>query len=75
MVKRKKSKDLSNIPATVRIFFEDEAPRIGSGWRTVHVRVGRKWVFFTDTVTKARVRKPLSEATPIILGSIERSSR
>ena len=58
-----------------RVFFEDEAPRIGSGWRSVHIKVGHKWVFFTDTVTKARVRKPIKEATAIILGSIERSSR
>lgn len=28
----------------VKIFFEDEAPRIGSGWRLVTVQVGRKWV-------------------------------
>jgi hypothetical protein len=28
----------------VKIFFEDEAPRIGSGWRLVTAKIGRKWV-------------------------------
>ncbi len=27
-----------------RIHFNDEAPRIGSGWRKVEVSIGRKWV-------------------------------
>jgi hypothetical protein len=26
-----------------RVYFYDEAPRIGSGWRTVFVKEGRKW--------------------------------
>ena len=29
--------------ATMRVYFEDEAPRIGAGWRTVHVVLGYKW--------------------------------
>jgi hypothetical protein len=29
---------------TMRVYFEDEAPRIGAGWRTVHVTsLGYKW--------------------------------
>jgi hypothetical protein len=27
----------------MRVYFEDEAPRIGSGWRTIYVTVGYKW--------------------------------
>ena len=59
----------------MRLFFEDEAPRIGSGWRTVHVKVGLKWVFFQEVATKVKVKLPLKNALPIILGSIERLSR
>lgn len=59
----------------MRIFFEDEAPSIGSGWRKVKVKVGRKWVVFTDTASDSRARLPLKDAFPIILGSIARSSR
>lgn len=29
--------------AKMRLYFEDEAPRIGSGWRTVYVNLGYKW--------------------------------
>ena len=61
--------------SSMRIYFEDEAPRIGSGWRTVDIKVGHKWVYFTDNVTDVRVRKALKDAIPIILGSVARSSR
>ncbi len=27
-----------------RVYFEDEAPRIGAGWRPVEATVGYKWV-------------------------------
>jgi hypothetical protein len=27
------------------LFFEDEAPRIGVGWRPVWTRFGRKWAY------------------------------
>lgn len=37
-----------------RIFLHDEAPRIGCGWRTVAVILGRKWVRIMDERTKAR---------------------
>ena len=26
-----------------RVYFEDEAPRIGAGWRTVFITFGWKW--------------------------------
>lgn len=68
-------KETIEAASPMRLFFEDEAPRIGSGWRTVEVKVGRKWVFFTDTSNGNRVRLPVTEALPIITGSIERSSR
>lgn len=74
-VKKPKPKDLIHAASPMRIFFEDEAPRIGSGSRKVHIKVGNKWVRFTDVVTGVTVRKPLKEAIPIILGSIARSSR
>ena len=32
----------------VKIFFHDEAPRIGCGWRWVEARIGRKWVRLRD---------------------------
>ena len=32
----------------VKIFLEDECPRIGCGWRYVTARVGRKWVYLRD---------------------------
>jgi len=40
-----------------RIFFEDEAPRIGAGWRIVTVRIGRKWVRVKGPHGSARFTK------------------
>lgn len=38
------------------IYFEDECPRIGSGWRVVDVREGDKWAHLsTETGRKARI--------------------
>lgn len=38
------------------IYFQDECPRIGSGWRVVHVKEGDKWAYLsTDTGRRARV--------------------
>lgn len=28
----------------LQVYFEDEAPRIGAGWRLVYAKIGRKWV-------------------------------
>lgn len=72
---KKQHKDIIDTKSPMRLYFEDEAPRIGSGWRTVEVKVGRKWVRFADTASDAKARLPLDKAFPIILGSIARSSR
>jgi hypothetical protein len=32
----------------VRVYLEDEAPRLGSGWRLVTAQIGRKWVRLRD---------------------------
>lgn len=38
------------------IYFQDECPRIGSGWRVVTVQEGDKWAYLrTSTGRKARV--------------------
>jgi hypothetical protein len=29
---------------TARLCLQDEAPRIGSGWRTVRYKIGNRWV-------------------------------
>lgn len=31
-----------------RIYLQDECPRLGSGWRTLFVRKGRKWAYLSD---------------------------
>lgn len=39
------------------IYFQDECPRIGAGWRVVNVREGDKWAYLsTDTGRKARIK-------------------
>jgi len=43
-----------------RIYFEDEAPRIGMGWRTVAVKVGRKWLHLTCAASGRTQRLPVS---------------
>ena len=42
-----------------RVFFEDEAPRIGSGWRWVTYKIGRKWVRFTSIGDGGKARLPI----------------
>ncbi|HZP68393.1 MAG TPA: hypothetical protein VFB29_00500 [Pseudolabrys sp.] len=37
----------------VKIFFEDEAPRLGCGWRYVTVTIGRKWVRCRDCLGRS----------------------
>ena len=37
------------------IYFQDEAPRIGSGWRKVTVKKGRKWVHLFSIYGKAKL--------------------
>jgi len=43
----------------IRIFFEDEAPRIGSGIRTVRVREGEKYAYLTDVASGRTQRLPI----------------
>lgn len=50
--------------AVMHLYFEDECPRIGCGWRHVSVKVGRKWVYFTyppNGGTRVKVRKDVAE--------------
>jgi hypothetical protein len=41
----------------MRVFFMDEAPRIGSGWRIVSVMNGRKWVRLACEAGRAKFTK------------------
>jgi hypothetical protein len=41
----------------MKIYFEDEAPRIGCGWRIVSVQIGRKWVRVRTQYGSARFTK------------------
>jgi len=38
----------------MKIHFQDEAPRIGNGWRLVTVEIGRKWVTVRDLYSSRR---------------------
>jgi hypothetical protein len=49
----------------MRVYFMDEAPEIGCGWRQVEVQKGRKWVRVKDPRTGA-VRKFLAVDWAII---------
>lgn len=43
----------------VALYFEDEAPRIGCGWRLVKVlKIGRKWVRLEAAASGRRVKLP-----------------
>ena len=46
--------------ATMRVYFEDEAPRIGAGWRTVHVVLGYKWARIKCAASGRGCRLPRS---------------
>ena len=59
----------------MRIFFEDECPRIGSGWRTVDIKIGRKWITFQSTSSGVRAKLPIKDGFPIIMESIRRSKK
>ena len=37
------------------IYFRDEAPMIGSGWRRVTVKKGRKWVYLASKYGKKKL--------------------
>lgn len=57
-------------PYRTRIYFEDECPRLGSGWRTVTVEEGRKWSYLTESGSGKRVRISLD-----LLDRLESSRR
>lgn len=69
------TKDTIEKESRMRLFFEDECPRIGSGWRTIDIKVGRKWITFQDSANGTKAKMAMDEAFPIINGSIRRSSR
>lgn len=57
MAKRKRR---IKLPAgTLRVYLEDDCPRIGCGWRLVTAKVGRKWTYLecVSTCTRGRMRK------------------
>lgn len=56
-IKRKRRKPL---PAnTLRVYFQDEAPHIGAGWRLIElVSLGHKWAKLRDVSTDTRARLP-----------------
>lgn len=48
------------------LYFEDECPRIKSGWRVVNVKIGHKWVHFTDTANGNKGKLPLEIGMKIV---------
>lgn len=55
--KRRRRKPLP--PNTFRVFFESEAPSIGSGWRLVQLTsLGRKWARCRALTTGRTARLP-----------------
>lgn len=45
---------------TINIYFQDEARRIGCGWRTCEVKLGRKWAVLRECATDRRVKLPVA---------------
>lgn len=44
------------------MFFHDEVPAVGSGWRGVTIRKeGHKWAHLTETGTQTNFRLPLEK--------------
>lgn len=44
-------------PQRMRVFLQDEAPRVGSGWRIITALIGRKWVKIASKKGRARLTK------------------
>lgn len=43
--------------AQARVYFQDEAPKIGCGWRFINIlSIGSKWVRFEEHATGRRAR-------------------
>ena len=40
----------------LQVYLEDEAPRIGAGWRLVEATVGYKWARLTESSTNHKQR-------------------
>ena len=57
-MRRRRRKKLP--PGTLRVQFEDEAPRIGNGHRLVTVELGRKWARVHDVATGVNAKLPLT---------------
>lgn len=52
----------------MRVYFKDEAPRIGSGWRRVEVvREGSKWVTVRYAPKPPRRKGTRKERTPFLV--------
>lgn len=70
----KSSEHKRGFAGTLRLYFHDEAPNIGCGWRRVEVRVGTNKVRVRcpSTGRKARMARPvfdtLAKASRIIEG-------
>ena len=41
-------------------YFQDEAPRIGCGWRRCNVVIGRKWIRITERATGKKAKLPMA---------------
>lgn len=53
MARKRKKSDL-------RLYLQDEAPRVGSGWRGVQVvKVGRVWAHLRETSTGITFKLPV----------------
>jgi hypothetical protein len=58
-------------PQRMRLYFEDEAPRIGCGWRTVEVTIGYKWVKVKDVANGNRAKFTLKDFERMFAGGME----
>lgn len=55
------------------VFLHDEAPQIGSGWRSIIYKEGRKWAYIASARGIRRLR--MSEWLTIKAGSVKRSDK
>lgn len=46
-------------PVKADVYFQDEAPRIGCGWRRCDVIVGRKWIRIIERATGRKAKLPM----------------
>jgi hypothetical protein len=69
------SKDDIEAASPMRLYFDDDCPRLGSGMRYCDIKIGLKWVHITDRANGTKARLSMRQALPIIDGSMRRSSR